>query len=573
MRRLLPWILLIAALPLVAYLLWKPSRSSKAPSAAPPPADSIDIEAPAPTASSGLKRWEPEPTSLPGEPVTVELMEPPAERYADARMTEGDAAFAGIVVKLGRADVIYDPALGRAARELAFQQSLLGGVLPLDLVDFLLRSAGAVDRTIEQGFVATSGEGSAAAKDQLERMLAEPNRGKSTGQVRVGIGEVWIPGAKLPHVVGVLVSRQAIAVDPAPRRVELGKEWVLSGELPHRFTRPSALVLRPDGDLKEAAVEVGAGGRFRVPVQAGTTVGTLHVSVGATGPEGPMTLVQLPVEVGRPLPQEYASRLPPDEREVTSVGAAEALALKLLNADRVRFGLPILERDARLDAVARAHSEDMRDNGFFAHVSPTTGGPGDRLARASYKALGHAENIALEGSIHAAETDLLASLGHRANILSRAVTHVGIGVARGAVEGRREWYLTQLFARPLVAVDAAAIAAKLRRAIGERRRARGLADLRRDAGLERVAESHARAAAEGKLEGLSRQALDEAERAGLTPGRAQVWIQRAPDPAAIEPPDIVDDASFGRVGVGVVQGSDEALGAVGVVLLLAADPT
>jgi len=568
MRRLLPWILFTAALLLGAWL-FLPSRG-RAPSEAPPPIDNAEIDAPAPSASAAPKRWEHEPTALPGEPVTVELMEPPAEQYGVAAMTEGDAAFAGIVAKLGRPDVVYDPALGRAARELAFQQSLLGGVLPLDLVDFLLRSAGAVDRTIEQGFVATTGEGSAAAKDQLERMLAEPDRGRSTGQVRVGIGEVWIPGAKLPNIVGVLLSRRAISVDPAPRRVELGEEWVLSGELPHRFTSPSALVLRPDGELKEVAVQ--GGGRFRVVVPAGNTIGTLHVSVGATGPEGPMTLVQLPVEVGRPLPQEYASRLPPDERSITSVEAAEALAFKLLNADRARFGLPLFERDARLDAVARAHSVDMRDGGFFAHVSPRTGGPGDRLLAARYKAIGHAENIALESSIHAAETDLLASLGHRANILSRAVTHVGLGVAKGSVEGRTEWYLTQLFARPLVAIDAAALAARFRRAMGERRKALGLPDLRRDLGLERVAEGHARTASEGKLENLSRQALDEAERAGLIPGRAQVWIQRSQDPAAIEPPDVVEDASFGRAGVGVAQGSDEAQGAIGIVLLLAADP-
>jgi uncharacterized protein YkwD len=572
MRRLLPWILLLAALPLVVWLVvWKPP-GKRPPSAAPPPPDSAEIEAPAPAESPSLKKWEPEPTALPGEPVTVELMEPPADRYAAAPMTEGDGAFAAIVAKLGRNDVVYDAALGRAARELAYQQSLLGGVLPLDLVDFLLRSAGAVDRTIEQGFVATSGEGSAAAREQLERMLAIPDRGASTGQVRVGIGEVWIPGAKLPHIVGVLISRRAVSIDPAPRRVELGEAWVLSGELPHRFTRPSALVLRPDGELKDAAVESGAGGRFRVVVPAGNTVGTLHVSVGATGPEGPMTLVQLPVEVGRPLPQEYASRLPPDERDITSVEAAEALALRLLNADRARFGLPILERDPRLDAVARAHSVDMRDGGFFAHVSPRTGGPGDRLQAAGYKAIGSAENIALESSIHAAESDLLASLGHRANILSRAVTHVGIGIAKGSLEGRTEWFLTQLFAKPLAAIDTAAFAASFRRAIGERRRARGLPDLRRDLGLERVAEANARAAAEGKLENLSRRTLDEAERAGLVPGKAQVWIQRSQDPAAIEAPDVVDDASFERAGVGVVQGSDEALGAIGIVLLLAADP-
>lgn len=574
MRRLLPWLLLLlAALALAFWLLvWRPSRPS-APAAAPPPIDTPEETEPsAAPSSTGLARWEPEPTASPGEPVSIELMEPPVDRYAATPMTKEDEAFAAIAAKLGRTDVIYDPALGRAARELAFQQSLLGGVVPLDVVDFLLRAGGAVDRTIEQGFVATTGDGSAAAKEQLERMLAGPSPMRSAGPVRVGIGEVWIPGAKLPHIVGVLISRRAIAVEPAPRRVELGEEWVLSGELPHRFEKPSALVLRPDGELKEAAVEGGAGGRFRVAVQAGQTAGTMHVSVGATGPEGPMTLVQLPVEVGQPLPEEFGTRLPPDERDLTSTEAAEALAFRLLNADRARFGLAPVERDARLDAVARAHSADMRDGGFFAHVSPTTGSPGDRLAAARYKALGHAENIALESSIHAAEADLLASLGHRANILSRAVTHVGIGVAKGKSAERPEWYLTQLFARPLAAVDTAALAAKVRRAIGERRRARGLPELGRDLGLERVAEAHARAASEGKLDKLSRQVLDEAQQAGLLPGKAQVWIRRTQDPADIEPPDIVEDAAYARVGVGIVQSSEEAGGALGIVLILVGDP-
>src|SRR5688572_17768167 len=116
MRRLLPWILLLAALPLVAWLVLRKPPGKPPPSAAPPPPDSAEIEAPA--SSPTLKKWEPEPTALPGEPVTVELMEPPADRYAAAPKTEGDGAFAAIVAKLGRNDVVYDAALGRAAREL-----------------------------------------------------------------------------------------------------------------------------------------------------------------------------------------------------------------------------------------------------------------------------------------------------------------------------------------------------------------------------------------------------------------------------------------------------------------------
>jgi uncharacterized protein YkwD len=513
--------------------------------------------------------WEAEPSALPGEPVSVELMDPPAESYADAAMTKGDASFAAIVAGLGRTDVTYDPALGRAARELAFQQSLLDGLVPLDIVDFLLRSSGAVDRTVEQGYTATTGNTSEAAREQLKRMLGRPGRG---GAARVGIGEVWIPGAKLPNIVGVLISRREVEIDKTSRRAPPGEEWTLSGLLPPDHTKPTALVLRLNGVLEPIPVNEGSGRRFRITVPAGNEVGTLHINLGAVGPSGPTTLVQLPVEVGRPLPSTYSTRLPPDESHIKSPEAAEDLAFALLNADRSRFGLPQLTRDRRLDAVARAHSADMRDNHFFAHISPRTGGPGDRLAAAGYKALAHAENIALESSIHAAEANLLASLGHRANILNPTATHVGIGVAARDEDKRTDWHLTQMFARPVTAIDVAVEADRLRDAIARRRRAAGAPALARDPGLERVAQGHALDAAEGRMEGLGKRVLAEAERAGLTPGRAQVWIQRAYDPSSIEAPDVSVDAAYTRAGVGMVQSAADPQGAVGVVLLLASDP-
>jgi uncharacterized protein YkwD len=569
MRRILLWLLLIAALILSGWLLLLPERKHPAP----PPRERSEgpVEKPEPTDArdaAPLVPYDPTPSALAGEPVTIELMEPPAERYADATLSDADKSPAALVESLGRADVTYDPALGRAARELAFQQSLLIGLAPQDVIDFLLRSAGAVDRTVEQGFTATSGDGSSAARERLVSMLGAPRAGQPA---RVGVGEVWIPGAKLPRVIAVLISRRAIEIDPAPRAVPLGVTWTLSGALPPGHAKPSALVLRPDGVLADIPVD-GAGRRFSVDVPVGTTPGSLHVSLGAVSPEGPTTLVQLSVEVGRPLPSTYATRLPPDERAVTSVEAAEALAFELLNADRARFGLPLLARDRRLDAIAREHSADMRDHGFFAHRSPTTGGPGDRLAAARYRALSHAENIATEASLHGAEQNLLASLGHRKNILNGDFTHVGIGVARGEPHGAVEYHLTQLFARPVVAIDAEAQGERLRAAISGRRRAAGLSPLSRDGGLDRIAREHARAAALGNLEGLPALVLDDAKRARLIPGKAQVWIQSTPDVAAVEPPALIDDAAYGRVGIGIVQLPDDPHGMAAIILILASAP-
>lgn len=565
MRRALSWIFLLGALGLAIWLL----LSRAAPLVAPPARPAVSARALPPKARDAGRPIlrEIAPASLPGEPFTVELMDPPAKSYVAVAPASSDAANAALVAKLGRAGVIYDPALGRAARELAYQQSLLDGLVPQDIVDFLLRSSGAVDRTVLQSYTATSGDGSEAARQRLDDALASNG---DPGPVRVGIGEVWIPGAKLPRIVGVLVSRRDADIDPAPRRIEIGETWELSGVLPRGHDAPSALVLRPTGELDEVPVTT-VDRRFRVRVEAGNTRGTLMLAVGAEGPLGHTTLVQLPVEVGQAPPETYATRLPPDESKIRTPEAAEPLALSLLNADRARFGLPALVRDPKLDVIARAHSADMRDHGFFGHRSPTTGGPKDRIEAAGYRAVAFAENLAAEGSLHSAEANLLASLGHRRNILDAGVTHVGIGVAARERKGRMEWHLTQLFARPVVAIDAAAEADKVSAALAEGRRAAGLAAFARDPGLDRIARDHAARAAEGKLDGLARAVLDDAQRAGLTPGAARAWIQRTSDLSAFEPPAEANDAALTRVGIGIVQLRDDPQGATGVVLIFSSD--
>jgi uncharacterized protein YkwD len=567
MRRFVAWLLLLGALAFVVLRFVVPNLPDRPGSG--PPERARPLAPRANGAKDAGKRplREVAPVAAAGEPYTVELMDPPASTYGGAAPAGSDASYAAIVAALRRPGVVYDPALSRAAAELAYQQSILGGLVPQDIVDFLLRSAGAVDRTVVQGFTATSGDGAGVARQRIEEMLGAEH---SPGPVRIGVGEVWIPGAERPRILGVLLSRREVEVAPAPRRVEPGETWVLSGVLPRDHQAPSALVLRPDGHLDEVPVHT-VDRRFRVTVDAGATAGTLVVSVGASGPFGHTTLVQLPVEVGQALPATLTTALPPDESGVRGVEAAEQLALALLNADRARFGLPALARDPRLDAIARGHSADMRAHGFFGHRSPTTGGPQDRVAAARYRAASLAENIAVEESLHGAEVNLFASLGHRRNILSTDVTHVGIGVAARETEGRREWHLTQLFARPVAVLDEGAEADRLRAAIDAGRRAAGVAALTPDRGLDQVARTHARAAADGQLDGLARRALDGAGEAGLLRGQGQVVIQRTADVGAFEVPAEALGASYRRIGVGLVQRADDLQGMVGVVLLFSGE--
>lgn len=499
----------------------------------------------------------------PGEEVTVELMEPPAERYADPPRSGPDLGYAATVEEIGRREVDYDPLLGRAARELANQQSRFGGTVPTDVLDFILRSAGAVDRTVLQGYTLTSTSEMGETRKYIERSLGPPGGEPA----RVGAGEVYIPGARMPRVLGVLVSRTELEVSPAPRRVEPGEAWELTGTLPGRFTDPSALVLRQNGKLEELAV-TSTGRRFHLTVTTDNEPGTLIVSLSAVGPHGPLPLVQLPVEVGRPLPDTYTTHMPPDESDLRTPATAEALAFRLLNQDRARFGVPPLARDPALDVIARAHSADMRDNHFFGHVSPTTRSPSDRIAAARYRASRHAENVALSGSIHGGESALLASLPHRRNIVAPELTHVGIGVAAAPEGSRPEWRITQLFATPAITIDPTVEARRLEETIAALRREAGARPLERDSGLDRIAAGHARVVSAGQTRDDILRMLGDAERAGLTRGDSRGWAAIAPGLADLELPSMVTGTGYGRMGIAVHQPPDDPHGSVRVVLVL-----
>ena len=107
-------------------------------------------------------------------------------------------------------------------------------------------------------------------------------------------------------------------------------------------------------------------------------------------------------------------------------------------------GLPALTLDPELSRLARLKCEDMRDQNYFAHESPTWGNAAAMLTRFGYAFNGVGENIAHHATVEKAEAAFMSSSGHRGNILGRQWTKVGVGVCfdrQGFV------YVTQLFVR------------------------------------------------------------------------------------------------------------------------------
>ena len=127
-----------------------------------------------------------------------------------------------------------------------------------------------------------------------------------------------------------------------------------------------------------------------------------------------------------------------------SVSAQEQSAGNLVNSDRSAYSLAPLALDSALCRIARLKSEDMRDNHYFAHISPTYGDVRSMLTKMGYSYAAAGENIAHHATIEKAQAALISSPGHRRNILSTGFTKFGIGVA---LDANGYVYLTQIFCR------------------------------------------------------------------------------------------------------------------------------
>lgn len=113
----------------------------------------------------------------------------------------------------------------------------------------------------------------------------------------------------------------------------------------------------------------------------------------------------------------------------------EALMLSWVNAERIKAGLNTLKADPELTMVARKHSVDMFQQGYFSHVSPGGKGPFDRMRNDGVQFTNAGENIALAPTLDIAHSGLMHSPGHRANILRPEFGRLGIGIVDGGKYG------------------------------------------------------------------------------------------------------------------------------------------
>jgi uncharacterized protein YkwD len=412
---------------------------------------------------------------------------------------------------------------------------------------------------------ATGGEEQAVAEElsaKLPAILAQ------TSFARLGVGAAARGGTT---TVVVALQESAIETEPIPRELPRGGALRLRGRVLSPYGSPRVLVTGPGGRVSSVPVVRDGPAGFRADVSCGADDGSIKIEIAAKdGAESPTVLANFAVYCGVPAPRTL-TLAPPAATSDDPLAVARDI-FDRANLDRAKVGLPALAWDDIAAEVARRHATEMRDKEFVAHISPTTGSASDRARAAGIATPLLLENLARAYSPAEAEDGLMNSPGHRANLLSPQVTHLGVGVALGrAVGPQREIYVTQLFLRKNSLVDPKAARRTALEALERARRDGRVAPLAEDAALDETAERYAAGLAAGRTR-TEVAAESDAALDGLSTRFSQVMtiIAVTGDPADGIRANVLD-ANVGAFGLGLAQGHHADLGdaAYFIVILLA----
>lgn len=121
----------------------------------------------------------------------------------------------------------------------------------------------------------------------------------------------------------------------------------------------------------------------------------------------------------------------------------------------INGGLVPLSRNKFLDKAALAKANDMFKNQYFEHNSPDGVTPADLVKANGYSYIVTGENLILGN--FASEKELVQawmnSPGHRANILNKRYTEIGVALVKGTFKSEVAWIGVQEFGLPLSACN------------------------------------------------------------------------------------------------------------------------
>ena len=120
--------------------------------------------------------------------------------------------------------------------------------------------------------------------------------------------------------------------------------------------------------------------------------------------------------------------------------------LVLVNAEREKENLTLLTLNSDLNTAAAKKATDMFGKNYWAHISPTGTTPWQFITDSGYQYLYAGENLAK--SVNTSDEVVKAWMNsptHRANIMKKEYTDIGLAVMNGSLNGEETTLVVQEF--------------------------------------------------------------------------------------------------------------------------------
>ncbi len=141
-------------------------------------------------------------------------------------------------------------------------------------------------------------------------------------------------------------------------------------------------------------------------------------------------------------------------KTVLGQSVESSVLIDLTNETRLKYGATPLLKNYKLEQASLLKANDMVENQYFSHNSPSGVSPWYWIKKAGYNFIYAGENLAIDFvQSKDVEDAWLESPSHRANILNDKFTDVGISTKLGKFNGQNTIFVVQMFGTPDININ------------------------------------------------------------------------------------------------------------------------
>jgi uncharacterized protein YkwD len=243
------------------------------------------------------------------------------------------------------------------------------------------------------------------------------------GERRCGVATGFAPDGS--QVVAAIALDALADLGPLPVRIRSGTWQTVDAVLLVPASGAEVIVMGPNGEPRPVPTSFDGS---RVHARFGADrPGTFTLQVVADVATGPRPVLEAQLFADVEPPRSTPNLAAPGETAGLGITDKSRALASMIDAMRSAERLSPLVRDGRLDSVAFAHAQRMRQTHALGH-DIGDGDPAERLTYAGLRANETGENVAHAQSVLLAHRALYASVSHRANLLHADFERLGVAV-------------------------------------------------------------------------------------------------------------------------------------------------